>query len=92
MQELCYSNNWSIRKTFYQEKNVYFIPASILYWTGPEPRRVEIPGLKRIGTEFTQKSQELTYANISNTEKSAKNTYFSTRNRNLVFSASRGIF
>ncbi len=85
VQELCNSNSWVIGKTLYQEKNVYFVPTSILYRIEPRAERIEIPGLERDEGEFTSKSQEVqrqTHADISNIEQSAKNTEFNKRNRN----------
>ncbi len=86
VQELCNSNSWIIKKTFYQKKNVYFILISILYQIESKSERIEISELKRNEDEFILKSQEMqrqTHVDISNIEQSAKNIEFNKRNRNF---------
>ncbi len=86
VQELCNSNSWVIKKTFYQKKNIYFILISILYQIESRSECNEISELKQDEEELILKSQEVqrqTHTNILNIEQSAKNTEFNKRNWNF---------
>ncbi len=86
MQELCNLNNWIIKKTLYQKKNIYFVLISILYQIESKSECIEISELKQDEEELILKSQEVqrqTHTDILNIEQSVKNIEFNKRNWNF---------
>jgi len=86
VQELCNLNNWIIKKTLYQKKNIYFVLISILYQIESKSECIEISELKQDEEELILKSQEVqrqTHTDILNIEQSVKNIEFNKRNWNF---------